>query len=84
MLTMKKQLTLTLLACAALSAQAQNTFEGKFTRPLCEVLEEISTRFNVRLAYDIDTVGKTLPYADFRIRPYSVEESLANVLAPFA
>ncbi len=83
MLTMKKQLTLTLLACAALSAQAQNTFEGKFTRPLGEVLEGISTRFNVRLAYDIDTVGKTLPYADFRIRPYSVEESLTNVLAPF-
>lgn len=83
MLTMKKQLTLTLLACAALSAQAQNTFEGKFTRPLGEVLEEISTRFNVRLAYDIDTVGKTLPYADFRIRPYLVEESLTNVLAPF-
>lgn len=83
MLTMKKQLTLTLLACAALSVQAQNTFEGKFTRPLGEVLEEISTRFNVRLAYDIDTVGKTLPYADFRIRPYSVEESLTNVLAPF-
>ena len=83
MLTMKKQQTLTLLACAALSAQAQNTFEGKFTRPLGEVLEEISTRFNVRLAYDIDTVGKTLPYADFRIRPYSVEESLTTVLAPF-
>ena len=81
--TMKKQLTLTLLACAALSAQAQNTFEGQFTRPLGEVLEEISTRFNVRLAYDIDTVGKVLPYADFRIRPYSVEESLTNVLAPF-
>ena len=81
--TMKKQLTLTLLACATLSAQAQNTFEGQFTRPLGEVLEEISTRFNVRLAYDIDTVGKVLPYADFRIRPYSVEESLTNVLAPF-
>ena len=57
MLTMKKQLTLTLLACAALSAQAQNTFEGKFTRPLGEVLEEISTRFNVRLAYDIVDYG---------------------------
>ena len=52
---MKKQLTFALLACAALaSAQAQNTFEGQFTRPLGEVLQEISTRFNVRLAYDID------------------------------
>lgn len=81
---MKKQLTFALLACAALaSAQAQNTFEGQFTRPLGEVLQEISTRFNVRLAYDIDTVGKKLSYADFRIRPYSVEESLTNVLAPF-
>ena len=80
---MKKQLTLTLLACAALSAQAQNTFEGQFTRPLGEVLQEISTRFNVRLAYDIDTVGKKVPYADFRIRPYSVEESLTNVLSMF-
>lgn len=81
---MKKQLTFALLACAALaSAQAQNTFEGQFTRPLGEVLQEISSRFNVRLAYDIDTVGKKLPYADFRIRPYSVEESLTNVLAPF-
>ena len=46
-------------------------------------MQEISSRFNVRLAYDIDTVGKKLPYADFRIRPYSVEESLTNVLAPF-
>ena len=31
----------------------------------------------------MDTIGKVLPYADFRIRPYSVEESLTNVLAPF-
>jgi len=47
------------------------------------VLSDIQTRFNVRLSYDIDTVGKVLPYADFRIRPYSVEESLTNVLAYF-
>lgn len=80
---MKKQLTLTLLACASLSMQAQNTYEGKFTRPLGEVLQEISKRFDVRLAYDIDTVGKKVSYADFRIRPYSVEESLTNILAPF-
>ena len=59
------------------------TYETKFARPLCEVLNEISARFNVRLKYDVDTVGKVLPYADFRIRSYSVEESLNNVLAPF-
>ena len=46
-------------------------------------MTDIQNRFGVRLKYDIDTVGKVLPYADFRIRPYSVEESLTNVLAPF-
>lgn len=80
---MKKQLTLAFFVCAAASLHAQNTFEGQFTRPLGEVLQEIATRFNVRLAYDIDTVGKKVPYADFRIRPYSVEESLTNVLSMF-
>lgn len=47
------------------------------------MLTDIQNRFGIRLKYDIDTVGKVLPYADFRIRPYSVEESLTNVLAPF-
>lgn len=83
MIQMKKILY-TMLAMAGLSANAQTlTYENRFARPLSEVLTEIQTRFNVRLKYDIDTVGKMLPYADFRIRPYSVEESLTNVLAPF-
>ncbi len=75
-----------ILGMAALSAMpvsGQNTYENQFRRPLGEVLTEIGQRFNVRLKYDIDTVGLTLPYADSRIRPYSVEESLTNVLAPF-
>lgn len=59
------------------------TYENQFARPLSAVLNDIEARFNVRLKYDIDTVGKVLPYADFRIRPYSVEESLTNVLSPF-
>jgi hypothetical protein len=71
-----------LLGSVQVGAQEQN-YENQFARPLGEVLREIGTRFQVRLKYEIDTVGKTLPYADFRIRPYSVEESLANVLAPF-
>ena len=40
-------------------------------------------QFQVRLKYDVDTVGRMLPYADFRIRPYSLEETLTNVLSPF-
>lgn len=78
----------TLLCCLLVSlslpvsAQAL-TSENQFARPLSDVLQEIQTRFGVRLQYDIDTVGKILPYADFRVRPYSVEESLTNVLAYF-
>ncbi|WP_297064447.1 hypothetical protein [uncultured Duncaniella sp.] len=71
------------MALAAMPAMAQNNYENQFRRPLGEVLTEISERFHVRLKYDIDTTGLVLPYADSRIRPYSVEESLTNVLMPF-
>lgn len=79
-----KKIVTTLCLCAAgmVGAQAQ-TYENRFERPLHDVLNDIQTRFGVRLKYDIDTVGRVLPYADFRIRPYSLEESLTNVLAPF-
>lgn len=52
-------------------------------RPLGEVLDEIESRFRIRLRYNTDTAGLRLPYADARIRPYSAEESLTNVLAYF-
>lgn len=64
-------------------ATAQNTYVSDFSRPLGEVLNEISARFGVRLKYNVDTTGLVLPFADSRIRPYSVEETLTNVLAPF-
>lgn len=79
-----KKIFLSLLIAASLPITAQTlTCENQFARPLNEVLTELSTRFGVQLKYDIDTVGKRLAYADFRIRPYSVEESLTNVLSPF-
>lgn len=79
-----KRILFSVLFAASLSAEAQTqTFETAFARPLNEVLTDIQNRFGIRLKYDIDTVGKVLPYADFRIRPYSVEESLTNVLSPF-
>ena len=79
-----KRILFSVLFAASLSAGAQTqTFETAFARPLNEVLTDIQNRFGIRLKYDIDTVGKVLPYADFRIRPYSVEESLTNVLSPF-
>ena len=66
----------------ALGISAQ-TYENKFTRTLSDVLKDIETRFNIRLKYNVDTTGLKIAYADFRIRPYSVEESLANILSPF-
>lgn len=79
-----KRILFTAFVAAGLSVNAQTlTYENQFARPLGDVLTEIQSRFNVRLKYDIDTIGKVLPFADFRIRPYSVEESLTNVLSPF-
>ena len=63
-----KRILFTMLLAASLSAEAQTqTYETEFARPLNEVLTDIQNRFGVRLKYDIDTVGKVLPYADFRM-----------------
>ncbi|MCI5817711.1 MAG: acetylxylan esterase [Paraprevotella sp.] len=59
------------------------TFDSKYTRPLGDVLNDVSKRFGVKLKYNVDTTGLKLAYADFRIRPYSVEETLNNILSPF-
>ena len=81
----KKQIavlcTISSVSCSLFAQKP--TFENQFERPLSSVLTDIGNRFQVKLKYDIDTVGKVVKYADFRIRPYSVEESLTNVLAPF-
>lgn len=66
----------------SMSAGAQ-TFENKFTRPLSDVLNDVSARFEIRLKYNVDTTGLKLAYADFRVRPYSLEETLNNILSPF-
>lgn len=66
----------------SMSAGAQ-TFENKFTRPLSDVLNDVSERFGIRLKYNVDTTGLKLAYADFRVRPYSLEETLNNILSPF-
>lgn len=68
---------------AAVPAVAQNTFENQYRRPLGEVLDEIGERFKVNIKYNVDTTGLVVPYADSRIRPYSVEETFANILSLF-
>ena len=78
---MRKKI-LIVISMFALGASAQS-FETKFARPLGDVLGDIEKRFSIRLKYNVDTTGLKLPYADFRIRPYSLEETMKNVLAPF-
>lgn len=62
--------------------QAQGKYENRFERTLSDLLNDLSAQFEVRLTYDVDTTGLVIPFADFRIRPYLLEESLQNVLAP--
>lgn len=51
---------------------------------LSEVLNRIERQFGVQFRYvDTDTTGLVVEYADSRIRPYSLDETLDNVLRPF-
>ena len=79
---MKKQMLLWCMAVLSFSAASAQTYETRFARPLSDVLNDVATRFQVRLKYDVDTVGLVLPYADFRIRPYSLEETLDQCAFP--
>ena len=65
-----------------LSAQ---TYETQYRRPVSWVMEDVARRFNVRFKFDanVDTAGVTLTYADFRIRPYSLEQTLDNICKHF-
>src|SRR5574344_1176176 len=62
---------------------AAQTFENHFTRSLSDVLQDVEKRFDVKLKFNVDTAGLKLAYADFRVRPYSVEETLMNIVSPF-
>ena len=61
-------------------ASAQ-TFETRYERPVHNILQEVSRHFGVKLKFDsnVDTAGVVLPYADFRVRPYSLELTLDNI-----
>lgn len=80
---MKALFTTSIALFALFQILASQSYETRFSKPLGQVLHEISKQFNVKFNFDIDTIGKVVPYADFRIRPYSVEESLSNVLSLF-
>ena len=50
---MKKQMLLCMAALSFSAASAQ-TYETRFARPLSDVLNDVATRFQVRLKYDVD------------------------------
>ena len=78
---MRKLLVAALLAVS--SAAVAQTFETRYERPVHDVMEDVGRRFGVRFKYDMDTTGVRLPYADFRVRPYSLEMTLDNICKYF-
>lgn len=46
-------------------------------------METVGKRWGVRFKYNVDTTGLKLPYADYRVRPYSLEETLTNICKYF-
>jgi len=77
-----RKLLLFLCAGLPLMGTAQ-TYETQFERPVSEVMQDVQKRFGVKFKYNVDTVGKRLPYADFRVRPYSIEMTLDNICKYF-
>lgn len=76
-------LTLCAVLLPSLRTAGQTDPKTAFRRPLNEVLAEIGTRFGVRIdcrKFSPDTIR--LAYADSRIRPYSLLQTLDNVTAP--
>lgn len=70
---------------AASSVATAQTFENHYERPVYNLMQDVAQRFGVRFKFDgnVDTIGKRLPYADFRVRPYSLETTLDNICKYF-
>ena len=68
----------------SLNASAQ-TYETQYRRPVSDVMKDVAQRFGVKFKFDknVDTAGVKLTYADFRIRPYSLEMTLDNICKHF-
>lgn len=75
-----KKIALPVLLLLAGACHAQG-LKDEFKRPLRDVLGDVAKRFDVRFKYNVDTTGVMVKYADFRIRPYSIDETLKNILA---
>ena len=82
MKTSKLVTLLSFLLLSPLMIWAQQDTDHKYQKTLKDVLEEIQTRFHVKIKYSEPQVkDKVVTYADWRFRT-TVDETLANVLAP--
>ena len=77
-----RKIFMTAVAFLSMGMSAQ-TYETHFERSVSDVMTDIQQRFGVKFKYNVDTVGQRLPYADFRIRPYSIEQTLDNICKYF-
>ncbi|MFV0291507.1 MAG: alpha/beta hydrolase family protein [Mangrovibacterium sp.] len=75
-------LILVLLVLGELMAQTLNS-DNKFQRPLSEVIANMEARFGVAIKIDTKIDSLVLNYADWRIRPWDINETFKNVLSPF-
>ena len=78
---MRKLFVAALMAVSSV-ASAQ-TYETQYERSVHDIMDDVAKRFGVRFKYNVDTVGRRLPYADFRVRPYSLEATLDNICKHF-
>ena len=80
---MRKILT-TAVMLLAMQASSQN-YETQYSRPVSNVMKDVAKRFGVKFKFDsnVDTAGIMLTYADFRVRPYSLEQTLDNICKHF-
>ncbi len=77
MTSLRNILALAVLAVASLASS--QTYENQYERSLSDLMADVGRRFGVRFRYQVDTVGRRMPYADFRVRPYSLEQTLDNI-----
>ena len=73
------RLVLTMLFAAISPLLMAQTYETRYERSVHDIMQDVQRRFGVKFKYNVDTVGRRLPYADFRVRPYSLEMTLDNI-----
>jgi hypothetical protein len=82
-LDMKKIIIVFFVHLLAIPLFAQTADEA-YSRPLSDILQSIEKQFHIQFKYDKKMIdGKQLPYADWRIRPWSLDKTLQAVLSPF-